>query len=257
MKYTIYILVMIFSVVPLVYAESGPGPGDHPRIDKMNERREIRQEDRMENRQEFKDKREGIRNEFELKKDVLKGEVRENKEEWRRVATRTPQELKTKIEEMKGLMKNRREEIRSKIASTTEERKLRLDDAKKDRINERINNISGKFDGAVARMEGFDKKLGTAIAKFKEKGSNTSSAESLLVTARESLTNVKSDIAAFLEKTKTIVEGDEVSRLALKEEVEVVIQSIKDTHAAYVAVVVELRASNPQKEDEKEVEGSN
>ncbi|MEN9647882.1 MAG: hypothetical protein RLY57_686, partial [Candidatus Parcubacteria bacterium] len=48
-----------------------------------------------------------------------------------------------------------------------------------------------------------------------------------------------------------IVEGDEVSRLALKEEAELVIQSIKDTHANYVAVVVELRASGGLEQEQE------
>jgi hypothetical protein len=218
---------------------------------------------------EFDSKKDEIKAERDAKKDEFKAEIKANKEEfkmerkefkeeWKRTATRTPEELKAKIEEMKASMKDRRAEIRARLASSTQEIKARFDEVKKERVKERIANVSGKFDGAIVRMESFDTKVSAAIARFKERGVDTTNSEALLSAARAGLADVKTNAAAFEAKATTIVEGDEVSRLALKEEAEVVIQSIKDTHADYVAVVVELRASGGlESEQENEQESEN
>lgn len=232
-KHYIGICAIACAATSLVYAQEDNEMNRYS--DHQGPRVMMRDEIRTQ-RDEFRTQRDQIKDDFKNERDVLK-------EEWKRMATRTPEELKSKIESMREMMKDRRGEIRAELASSTQDIKARFDEAKKERVKERIMNVSGKFDGAIARMEAFDTKVAAAIARFKDRGVDTTNAETLLSAARASLADVKTNATAFEAKANTLLDQDEVSRLAIREEAEVVIQSIKDTHAAYVAVVVELRAS--------------
>jgi hypothetical protein len=173
----------------------------------------------------------------------LRMDRKEMRNDWRERGTSTREELKMRHDEIKDSIKNRRMEIKDRIASSTKEIKERFDVKKKEKIKERLANMEGKFSAAIVRLENFDMKVGAAIERFDEKGKDTTNAKTALVNAKEELVNAKDILAEFQVKAGAIVDGDEVSRVALKAEAEIVVESIKATHKAYVDVVVLLRAN--------------
>ncbi len=172
--------------------------------------------------EKFGQKRDEIRASFKEKKDEVKTQIQEKRAE-----------IKTNIEERKG------------------EKKIKLEERAKDRVTKILERVFGRFEAFVARYEGFATRIQSRIDKLDEKGVDTSEMKALLNTAEESLEDSVAEIAAAKDELDALVAG-ESSKEAIRAIVGEAKASLKETHAAFVAAVKSLKASDTDEGDDTE-----
>lgn len=179
-------------------------------------------------------KREQAKEEMEEKRTFVIPHVLERRENLMASTTQKREEAKERAEEKRKNMQERREEAKKKIIEKRSEILKRL-----------ALKIIGRMNAAIERIEKLSDRLESRVAKFKEKGVDTSNTEALLVIAETKLAEARALVAlgeGSLGEAVVVADldadGDLDAKVDHGKPVREALAAAKDAvHAAHKAVV--------------------
>lgn len=167
---------------------------------------------------------------------VVDEEKREEAEQIRAERVETMEERAENIEERVENVEVRTEERTERI----EERRIKLEERRLDRVNELVDRIFNSFKTVSDRFGNVSDKLSTKIDQLEERGLDMEGAKVLLEEADAQLAVTLDMIVSAQQNLEEALDG-EITRGTIKDVVSAVRESIKETHAAYKAVIQEIK----------------
>jgi hypothetical protein len=125
----------------------------------------------------------------------------------------------------------------------------KLSAQRKEIISHLAERMFGRIAAAIERLKKIGDRIGERIAKLKEKGINTTKAESLLTSARTEITNAETALAAAKTAAQGAIESgtSKEAFAAVRTHVREARDAAKKAHKALVDSVVALKGKSGDK----------
>jgi Skp family chaperone for outer membrane proteins len=223
--------LLVFALSPLLTsAESSTNASTtKPRIESPEWFKQRNEEAKAEfeaRKKEIEQRREDLKDEMESKRADFKAENKQNKEA-----------LKNEIETRKEDLKNKIEERKEGALGKIQERLVKFN-----------QNIKERFDAAIERLEQLAGRIDSRIAKMETENKDVKTAKDLMVVAKLKIETAKTSIAGIDLEAGVIASSTATSTSAfkadfekLKNQVEKAKNDIRSAHSSLIDVVNSLK----------------
>lgn len=151
--------------------------------------------DREERKKELEEKREALKQERERKREEIKNQREEEKQSFEEARESWKKDREEELEKFKEEKEKLREEFKEKFTAE-----------RCSKIQERIREREGNFDGAEGKHSkvyaNLIERLNKFVARFDEKGLDTSAIKGHLAELQSKIDKFKADYAAYISKLK-------------------------------------------------------
>jgi len=157
---------------------------------------------------------------------------------------------KTQVQEVDRSGKTIRKGV--SVQERIEERGEKLDERRKARIRTYVGRLLKRMDAALLRFEMFSDRINSRIAKFNERGVDTTEAERLLSEAHDDIINARAELQNVQDELEVALESENPKKAFRTARASFVSARdlIKEVHASLVRVIRALKGSTSGNEGE-------
>jgi len=160
------------------------------------------------------------------------------------------QQTRTQVQEVDSNGKTIRKGVN--VQERIEERGEKLDERRKARIRAYVGRLLKRMDAALLRFEMFSDRINSRIAKFNERGVDTTEAERLLSEAHDDIINARAELQNVQDELEVALESENPKKAFRTARASFVSARdlIKEVHASLVRVIRALKGSTSGNEGE-------